>query len=229
MHDMSQNLISSDGAGNQSIYGVVLNDRASLKALGEQLNEAPYKEPPQAPVLYIKPCNTVVNNGAIIELPQGEQEVEVGATLGLVAAKTMTAVSADEALSYLAGGYLVADLSLPHDSYYRPAIREKCFDGACPVADQIIPLSELPSDQDLTISIQINDSEVLKRNFNQQIRSSAQLLADVTEYMTLRPGDMLLIGVSFQAPKAKTGDRVRLGIDGLSDLTFTLSAFGGEQ
>ncbi|MCP3673494.1 MAG: hypothetical protein GY829_03350 [Gammaproteobacteria bacterium] len=205
-----------------------MNDKPSLQALGDQLEQPPYNQAPKAPVLYIKPQNTLVDNGAIVTLPAGEEEVEIGATIGLLAAKTMSRVSLVSALLDIAGGVLVADLSLPHDSYYRPAIREKCFDGACPVSNQVIPLVDL-SVEDLELTISINGAEVATKRLNQQVRSAAQLLVDVTEFMTLRPGDMLLIGVTYKAPKAKVGDQVSISINGLSEVSFTLSQSGGGQ
>jgi 5-oxopent-3-ene-1,2,5-tricarboxylate decarboxylase/2-hydroxyhepta-2,4-diene-1,7-dioate isomerase len=50
------------------------------------------------------------------------------------------------------------------------------------------------------------------------IRPVARLLADVTEFMTLSPGDMLLIGVPEEAPQATLGDKVRIEIAGIGTL-----------
>ncbi|MEN9670300.1 MAG: 4-hydroxyphenylacetate degradation bifunctional isomerase/decarboxylase, partial [Pseudomonadota bacterium] len=47
-----------------TVYGTLLNEKKALAALGEQVHVAPYKAPPQAPVLYIKPRNTWVSEGA---------------------------------------------------------------------------------------------------------------------------------------------------------------------
>jgi 5-oxopent-3-ene-1,2,5-tricarboxylate decarboxylase/2-hydroxyhepta-2,4-diene-1,7-dioate isomerase len=46
----------------------------------------------------------------------------------------------------------------------------------------------------------------------------AQLLVDVTEFMTLNPGDILSIGVSAHAPLAQTGQRVTIAIAGVGEL-----------
>ena len=53
---------------------------------------------------------------------------------------------------------------------------------------------------------------------------SAQLLAEVTEFMTLAPGDVLLIGVAYQAPLAGPGSRVRISADGVGSLQFSIAA-----
>jgi 5-oxopent-3-ene-1,2,5-tricarboxylate decarboxylase/2-hydroxyhepta-2,4-diene-1,7-dioate isomerase len=46
----------------------------------------------------------------------------------------------------------------------------------------------------------------------------AQLLADVTEFMTLSPGDVLAVGVAAPAPRIRAGQRARIEIDGLGEL-----------
>ena len=52
-----------------TLYGVLLNYRGALAALGEAVNKPPYKAPPKAPVLYIKPANTWIGDGAPIPVP----------------------------------------------------------------------------------------------------------------------------------------------------------------
>lgn len=209
------------------LYGVVLNDQASLARVEPELDQPPYKQPPNAPILYIKPRNTIASDGASISLPEGEREVEVGATLGLLIGEKATRATADTALSKIAGVALFVDLSLPHDSYYRPAIREKCFDGACPVSSQITPYSQSVFDAGINLSIRINGKVVENRGLIDLIRTPAQLIADVSEFMSLSPGDVLLLGVSYQAPKASIGDNVIVSAKGIGTVGFSLIGAGG--
>ena len=51
------------------VYGTLLNDPAALAALGEAVNAPPYKAPPRAPVLYLKPRNTLAADGAAVAVP----------------------------------------------------------------------------------------------------------------------------------------------------------------
>ena len=50
------------------------------------------------------------------------------------------------------------------------------------------------------------------------VRSTARLLADVTEFMTLRPGDVLALGAAAPAPRAKAGEVVCIDVDGVGRL-----------
>ncbi len=200
-----------------TVYGVILNDNASLQKIGS-LDEAPYKGAPKAPVLYIKPANTRVACGSAVELPAGADSVEVAATIGLVMGRAAGRLAAGNALDAVAGVVLAADLSLPHASYYRPAIREKCFDGALPVSS-VKPLADLA---DLVLTTEIDGEVVDSRSLNDLVRSPARLLADVSEWMTLAQGDVLLVGIRYQAPQAKAGSVVCIGAEGLGSLQFTI-------
>ncbi|WP_343731883.1 fumarylacetoacetate hydrolase family protein [Duganella sp.] len=198
-----------------AVYGVVLNDSASLQALGD-LEAAPYKAPPRAPVLYIKPANT---HSQDMRLPPGATEVEVGATIGLVLGRDATRLSATEALAALAGVVPAADLSLPHSSYYRPAIREKCFDGALRLG-AVQPLSDLSR---VALSVEIDGKVADGWPLASLIRDPARLLAEVTAFMTLRAGDVLLVGVRYKAPRAPAGSCVRVVASGMPALEFEIA------
>ncbi|WP_150430665.1 fumarylacetoacetate hydrolase family protein [Dechloromonas sp. CZR5] len=201
-----------------TVFGVILNDTVSVQKIGS-LEEAPYKGAPKAPVLYLKPANTRVACGAAVSLPAGADSVEVAATIGLVMGRAAGRLAAGNALEAVAGVVLAADLSLPHTSYYRPAIREKCFDGSLPISS-VKPLADLAG---LTLTTEIDGQVVDTRSLNDLIRSPAKLLADVTEWMTLSQGDVLLVGVRYMAPQAKAGSTVRISAEGLGSLNFTIA------
>jgi len=204
------------GAG--TVYGAALNFRADLEGLAGQLNLPPYKAPPRAPVLYIKPANTWIADGGVIPLPAGEGAVQVAASLGLVIGLPAARVRETEALTHVVALRLVNDVTLPHESVFRPAIRQRCLDGFCPIG----PPVRVP---DLGIFLagcrprtQINGA--LRHEWSEcdLVRSAAQLLAAVTEFMTLLPGDILVLGAPRSAPTARIGDRIRIEVAGVGTL-----------
>ncbi|WP_265088343.1 fumarylacetoacetate hydrolase family protein [Psychrobacter immobilis] len=188
-----------------TIYGVILNDTKTLTTLEHELNLPPYKTPAKAPVIYIKPFNTL-NTTDVVSLPTDAQALEVGASIGLVIGKTASRLTSDDALSVLAGVVTAVDLSIPHDSYYRPAIREKCFDGSLVLGD----IHDVPDLAHLTLDTKINGVSVNTRHLSELKRDAVNLLVDVTEFMTLNEGDVLLLGVEYQAPTVKAGDKVQV-------------------
>lgn len=206
-----------------TVYGVILNDRGSLARIGAALSEAPYKAAPQAPALYIKPANTLSRNGAVVVLPANASQLEIGATVGIVIGTAAARLRSEDAGSVIAGYLVVADLSLPHSSYYRPAIGEKCFDGSCVLGDRIAPADTVLAPQDLAIRTTVNDQQADSWSLQELVRGVPELLRDVTEFMTLNAGDVLLVGVKWQAPVAKAGDRVRISVTGVGDISFSIT------
>jgi 5-oxopent-3-ene-1,2,5-tricarboxylate decarboxylase/2-hydroxyhepta-2,4-diene-1,7-dioate isomerase len=202
-----------------TVYGVILNDICTVQRMGQSLDDAPYKGAPKAPVLYIKPAGTRVPGGSMVSLPEGAAAVEVGATVGLVMGQAAARLSVETALEAVAGVVLAADLSLPHASYYRPAVREKCFDGALPLGP-VQPLSDLAS---LSLTTRIDGVVVEERSLADLLRDPARLLADVTGFMTLAEGDVLLVGVSYMAPQAVAGSRVSIDAGALGTLEFSIA------
>src|SRR5690606_23165442 len=111
---------------------------------------------------------------------------------------------------------------LPHESFYRPAVRQRCRDGFCPMLETVAaPAFELAT---AILTIAINGRQVHQRRFADLVRPLPQLLADVTEFMTLMPGDVLLVGPPEGAPIARPGDRVEIDVPGLGRLGHSVVA-----
>ena len=207
-----------------TVYGVALNYRQSLEALGEAVNGPPYKAPPKAPVLYVKPRNTWTAHGAVVVLPTDVPTVAIGPTLGVVIGRTATRVRSSEAASVIAGYTVVNDLSVPHDSYYRPAIRQQCRDGFCPIGPAIVPRNAVADTRRLGVRAYVNDTLKLTANLADLIRPVDMLIQDITEFMTLVEGDVLLAGLPHGLPLARAGDTVAVEVDRVGRLENQLRA-----
>ncbi len=197
-----------------TVYGTLLNFRAELEALGPRMNEAPYQAPPKAPVLYVKPANTWTENGMPIRVPARVPQVEVGATVAMVM-KSATEV---------AGYVLMNDLSIPHESFYRPPVTAKCLDGFLGIGDRVRARNEAGDPAVFKLEVRINGELKQTVRFSDMVRSADKLLADVSEFMTLGPGDMLMLGCDYGRPLAKVGDRIDITMPALGTLTNTLVA-----
>ena len=207
-----------------TVYGTLLNHRDALAALGDQVNAAPYKAPPKAPILYIKPRNTVVGHRVPVVVPADAAELEMGATLGIVIGRTASRVAEAEALAFVAGYTVVNDISVPHASVYRPSMRFKCRDGFCPMGPAIVARALVPDPDALDIAVAIDGETVQRSSTAGLVRPVARLIADVTEFMTLFPGDVLTVGVAAGAPRARAGQTVTITIHGVGQLENTLVA-----
>jgi 5-oxopent-3-ene-1,2,5-tricarboxylate decarboxylase / 2-hydroxyhepta-2,4-diene-1,7-dioate isomerase len=197
-----------------TVYGTLLNFRGELEALGPQMNEAPYKAPPQAPVLYIKTANTWSSDGADVPVPVRTSQVEVGATIAMVM----------NGPGQVAGYVLMNDLSLPHASFFRPPVKFKCLDGFLGIGGTLVTPEEAGDPSQFRLEVRINGELKQTVEFRNLVRDARQLLADVGEFMTLGAGDALMLGCDTGRPLAKVGDTIELRGGRLGSLSNTLVA-----
>jgi 5-oxopent-3-ene-1,2,5-tricarboxylate decarboxylase/2-hydroxyhepta-2,4-diene-1,7-dioate isomerase len=90
-----------------------------------------------------------------------------------------------------------------------------------------VPRSALPAHDALHVQVAVNGVVVHDTDTAGRIRGVAALLADVSEFMTLQPGDVLLLGASAGSPRAHAGQQVGITIAGVGTLGFTLVAESG--
>lgn len=205
-----------------SVYGTLLNHAGTLAALGDQVHAAPYKAPPQAPVLYIKPRNTLAGHRQPVAVPADVAAFEIGATLGVVIGRTCCAVRAADAVSYVAGYTVVNDLTVPHSSFYRPSLRFKVRDGSCPLGPAIVAARHVVDPDALAVTVRVDGVVVQRTSTGDRVRNVATLIAAVSDFMTLHPGDVLTIGVAAGAAQARAGQRVDVAIEGVGVLETPL-------
>lgn len=207
-----------------TVYGALLNFRGALAALGDAVHAPPYHAPPKAPVLHVKPANTLIGHGAPIPVPEDAPELEIGASLAVVIGRTACRVSARDALAHVAGYTVANDLSVPHADHFRPAVRARCRDGFCPIGPWVVAARRVPDPDALAIRVFVDGEAVQEATTADLVRPVARLIADVTEFMTLSPGDVLLVGTPAGAPRARAGQRVAIAIDGVGRLENPLVA-----
>ena len=212
----------------RTVVGALLKFRDAWTAMTPAMHKEPHFKPPQHVVLYVKPANTWCGNGDTVVLPEGVVEIEVGATLGVVMGASASRVDERDALQYVAGYVAVNDVTVPHTSVLRPPIKQKCRDSFCPIG-KVVPAAHVPDPDALEIRAWVNGELKTVNNTANLVRPLAKLIADVTEFMTLEPGDVLLVGVPENVPRARAGDRVVVEIEGVGRIENVLRAEGAAQ
>ena len=206
-----------------TVYGTLLNHRTAIAALEGKMTLPPYNAPPRAPVLYMKPRNTLAVCGDTVGIPPAEAgtsaELEAAACLGIVIGRAACNLSEAVALDHVAGFLIVNDLSIPHPDYYRPSVRYKARDGFCPLGPRVTARDLAGNPDALAIRTYVDGALVQTMSTADLIRSVARLLADVTEFMTLAPGDVLATGAAAPAPRVRAGQTVTIEADALGTLT----------
>ena len=195
-----------------SVYGVVLNDGAERAALASAFDAAPYQRPPVAPVMYIKPRGCIAPHGSTVVLADDAATVEVAATIGLLFRHDASRVAASRALDTIGAACLALDLSVPHDSYYRPPVRHRARDGFLPLGT-FGPFDEALFEREIVTFV--DEREAHRWLCTRLVASAADLIAEISAFMTLRAGDLLLIGLPGDAPRIGAGVQVRAELNGL--------------
>lgn len=216
-------MLELKSARPRTVVGVLLNDRQAYRQLESAMDAPPYKAPPVAPVLYIKPANTYAADGDTILLPPDVSEIEVGPCLGVVIGRTAARVSCETAMEYVAGYRVVADLTVPHTSYFRPALKQRCRDGFCPLSSVTTPANQVENPDRLPMLVSIDGRQLLETTTD-FIRPVARLIADITAFMTLEAGDIVLTGVPHGAPRAHAGQRYEITIPGVGSVSNRLES-----
>ena len=212
---MSDATIPIDG----TVYAVLLNHRAAVDALGDAANEKPYGRPPVAPVLYVRPANTWSADGTTVALPAEIDAVEVEATFGIVFDRATSHVAVDDALAHVRGYVVVADLTVPHASVYRPAVRQRNRDGFCVIGSGVFD-ADL---RDARVTTQVGDEIVASATTAGLLRDVPALIAEVSGFMRFDAGDVLLVGAIGTPVRVGRGDLILVEIEGLGAVSLAIA------
>ena len=203
-----------------TVYAALLNHHRSLEALGDAVAEPPYRGAPRQVVLAVKPRHALVLPGEPIRVDgTGDADVlEVGAALGIVIGRTACAVTEAEALAHVAGYLVVADCTVPRRMHFRPQIRAMARDASCALGPRVVSAAAIGNPDALTLRTYVDGALVRTASTADQVRSAARLIADISDFMTLAPGDLVLAGSAPDAPAVRAGAHVAVEIEGIGRL-----------
>lgn len=206
-----------------TLFGVALNYQGLLDQHLAAFQQAPYQKPPTKPVLFIKTPNTRNAHGGIVLQPAGER-LQPGPALGVVIGQRASRVSLENAMEHVAGYVVVNEFSLPEDSYYRPAVKAKCRDGFCALGPQVIARDQVANPNQLSLKLFVNGELRQESSTADWVRDIPQLIAEISEFMTLYPGDVLITGTPEGRVDVQPGDQVEVDITGIGRLSNTIAA-----
>ena len=185
--------------------------------------------------------SSVVGPGAKVKLPAFSKAVDWEVELAAVIGKRAKDVSVDKALDCVAGYTIANDLSArdvmrregnpPSSPFHYDWVSQKCFDGACPLGPWIVPASEIRDPHNLGIKLWIGDELMQDSNTGQMIFDTAEQIAMLSSRVTLQPGDLVLTGTPAGVGMGRKrflqpGERVRLWIEGIGELTHSMTFTG---
>jgi 2-keto-4-pentenoate hydratase/2-oxohepta-3-ene-1,7-dioic acid hydratase in catechol pathway len=195
-------------------------------------------EPPPEPLVFSKFPSTITGPyDPIAWDPALTQQVDPEVELGVVIGRRCHAVTAEEALGYVAGYTVVNDVSA-RDLQFGDGqwTRGKSLDTFCPIGPAIVTPSELPDPQALRLRLWVNDRLQQDGTTADMIFSVAQIIAHVSRFATLEPGDLITTGTPkgvgcFRQPPIylASGDVVRCAIDGVGEIVNPTAVTGSRS
>jgi 2-keto-4-pentenoate hydratase/2-oxohepta-3-ene-1,7-dioic acid hydratase in catechol pathway len=203
----------------EKIVCVGLNYRDHAEEQGTEL--------PEAPLLFAKWPNTLIGPGEPIVIPPITKQVDYEAELGAVIGRRVRGTSAENALDAVAGYLCLNDVSA-RDLQFSDGqwVRGKSLDTFCPVGPHFVSADDVPDPQALSIRALVNGDVLQDSNTSNMIFSVAEIVAHVSQAITLEPGDLIATGTpagvgAFRDPPIwlEPGDEVTIEIESIGALT----------
>ena len=178
-------------------------------------------ELPDRPMLFLKAPNAVASHGKHLTMPSGKERIDYEAELGVVIGEQCRNVSESGAMDVVAGYTCVNDISNRDDQRREQNwVRGKAFDNACPIGPLVATPEHVP--EDASIELRLNGETKQSSSREHLIFSVPELIAEITSYMTLEPGDVIATGTPEGVGPMSDGDEVEVEIEGIGTLKHSV-------
>lgn len=180
-------------------------------------------EVPTEPVIFLKPSSALIGNGDQIVLPPGLGRVDYEGELAVVIGKRAKHVSPKEALRYVGSAAVFNDVTARDvQSVARkaglPWALAKGMDTFAPMSEPR-PLDSIPDLRSLTVQTRLNSELRQDGRTADMIFPVEELVAYISKFMVLEPGDVIATGTPEGVGAVKDGDVVDIEIKGVGRLT----------
>ena len=183
---------------------------------------------PEHPIVFFKSQTCIVGANDNVMLPQNSVSTDWEVELGVVISRTARQVAEKDALKHVAGYCIVNDVSEREFQMKRSGSqwsKGKGCDTFGPIGPYLVTTDEIRNPQNLDMWLDVNGVRRQTGNTRTMIFGIAALVADVSRYMTLLPGDVITtgtppgvgLGMKPTPQYLKAGDIVTLGIQGLGE------------
>lgn len=179
---------------------------------------------PAEPILFSKATTALSGPDDQVILPRGCTKGDWEVELGIVIGKPALYVSEEDALSCVAGYCTVNDVSERAFQLESPGqwVKGKSAPTFGPVGPWLVTADEVGDPQKLAVTTVLNGETVQKSNTDDMIFSVAQIVSHMSQYMALRPGDIIAtgtpegVGMGMKPQRfLKPGDVMEIEVEGL--------------
>lgn len=182
---------------------------------------------PTEPVIFNKWTSAICGPNDAVEIPRGSTKTDWEVELGVVIGKAAKYITEAQALEHVAGYCVVNDVSEREWQIERGGTwdKGKGFDTFGPIGPWLVTRDEVPDPQNLSMWLDVDGKRFQNGNTKTMIFTVAQIVAYVSQCMSLQPGDIIStgtppgvgLGIKPQPVYLKAGQTMRLGIEGLGE------------
>jgi len=175
-------------------------------------------EPPKEPLIFLKPPSSLIASGDSIVYPALSERVDFEGELGVIIGKRARRVKEAEAAEYVLGYTCVNDITA-RDLQKKDGqwTRGKGFDTFCAVGPSMTPREDV-DETTLTVRTFVDGEKKQDAPVSEMMFSVDAIIAYVSEFMTLEPGDLIATGTPPGVGPLRPGSQVRVEIDGVGVL-----------
>ena len=205
-----------------TIIALGLNYADHVKELSKELTVSTQDEP----LVFLKGPGSLVGHRGHTRRPADAAFMHYECELAVVIGKTARRVKAADGLDHVAGYTVSNDYAIRDylENWYRPNLRVKNRDGGTVIGPWLVSASEIPDPQALGLRTYVNGQVTQQGHTRQMIHSVASLIEYLSDFMTLRAGDVILTGTPDGVVNVQPGDEVVCEIDQVGRLVNTLAA-----
>lgn len=180
---------------------------------------------PKEPILFAKATSAIIGPNDTVEIPRTSVATDWEVELGVVIGKEAKYIDEANALDYVAGYCVANDISERDFQAKRSGqwTKGKSADTFGPIGPWLVTRDEVPDPQNLAMYLDVNGERMQTGSTSTMIFSVAYIVAYLSQFMSLQPGDVISTGTPpgvgmGKKPEAiylKPGDTMELGIAGL--------------
>jgi len=188
-------------------------------------------DPPSEPTFFAKFRNALAPAGAAVPLPAASEKIDYEAEVAFVVGRPSSELDAADAPAAIAGYMLLNDLSARDLQFATPQwMPGKVFDGSAPCGPALVTPDEAETPDGISFALDLNGERMQEASTTDLIFSPAELLARLSRWMTLEPGDIVSTGTpsgvgSVRDPSVwlKPGDEIVISSPTLGELRTTFA------
>ncbi|MEP6944183.1 MAG: fumarylacetoacetate hydrolase family protein [Betaproteobacteria bacterium] len=189
----------------------------------DHVRELEFKAPDR-PVIFLKGVNSLIGHRGVTPRPADATYMHHGCGLAVVIGKSARRVTRADAYEYI-GGYTVANDYTIRDyleNYYRPNFRVKSRDACTPIGPWLVDASDVRNPMNLRLTTTVNGTLTQRGSTADMVFDIAFLIAYLSAFMTLSPGDIILTGTPDGVSGVHAGDEVITEVGGIGRLMNTI-------